>query len=37
MINPEGRNLLELGEARIDNLRDLSRVSQVNFEPSAGD
>ena len=32
MINPEGRNLLELGEARIDNLRDLSRVSQVNFE-----
>ncbi len=32
MINPEGRNLLELGEAQIDNLRDLSRVSQVNFE-----
>jgi two-component system sensor histidine kinase FlrB len=32
MINPEGRNLLELGDARIDNLRELSRVSQVNFE-----
>jgi two-component system sensor histidine kinase FlrB len=32
MINPEGRNLLELGDARIDNLRELSRVSQVDFE-----
>jgi two-component system sensor histidine kinase FlrB len=32
MINPEGRNLLELGEAKIDNLRELSRISKVNFE-----
>ena len=32
MINPEGRNLLELGDAKIHNLRELSRRSQVNFE-----
>jgi two-component system sensor histidine kinase FlrB len=32
MINPEGRNLLKLGDARIDSLHELSRVSQVNFE-----
>ena len=32
MINPEGRNLLGLGEARIQNLRELSQVSQVDFE-----
>jgi len=32
MINPEGRNLLGLGDAKIDNLRELSLVSQVNFE-----
>ena len=32
MINPEGRNLLELGDAKIHSLRELSRISQVNFE-----
>ncbi len=32
MINPEGRNLLELGSAKIGNLRELSHVSKVNFE-----
>jgi len=32
MINPEGRRLLELGNAQIKSLRDLSVVSQVNFE-----
>jgi len=32
MINPEGRRLLELGSARVKSLRDLSRISQVNFE-----
>ena len=32
MINPEGRSLLELGNAKIDNLRKLSEISRVNFE-----
>ena len=36
MINPEGRNLLELGSAKVGNLRELSRVSQVNFEALSG-
>jgi nitrogen-specific signal transduction histidine kinase len=31
MINPEGRRLLELGDAKIQNLRDLSRISNVEF------
>ena len=32
MVNPEGRRLLELGNAKVDSLRDLSRVSHVDFE-----
>jgi two-component system sensor histidine kinase FlrB len=32
MVNPEGRRLLELGNAKINTLRDLSRVSHVDFE-----
>ena len=32
MINPEGRSLLELGNAKIDNLRKLSEISRVNIE-----
>jgi two-component system sensor histidine kinase FlrB len=32
MINPEGRRLLELGNAHIYSLRELSRTSQVDFE-----
>jgi two-component system sensor histidine kinase FlrB len=32
MINPEGRRLLELGAAHVKSLRDLSAISQVNFE-----
>jgi len=32
MINPEGRRLLELGSAHVRNLRELSAISQVNFE-----
>jgi len=32
MINPEGRRLLELGSAPVRRLRDLSAISQVNFE-----
>src|ERR1700761_6321428 len=32
MINPEGRRLLELGNAQVKNLRELSAISQVNFE-----
>ena len=32
MINPEGRRLLELGSAPVESLRDLSAMSQVNFE-----
>jgi two-component system sensor histidine kinase FlrB len=32
MINPEGRRLLELGNAHVDSLRALSAVSQINFE-----
>jgi two-component system sensor histidine kinase FlrB len=35
MINPEGRRLLDLGNARIHSLRDLSRVSRVDFEALA--
>ena len=42
MINPECRRLLELGDVTISDLRDLSRLSQVNFEalanaPDSGD
>ncbi len=32
MINPEGRRLLGAGSARARKLRDLSRVSQIDFE-----
>ncbi|MGP8258727.1 MAG: sensor histidine kinase [Acidobacteriaceae bacterium] len=32
MINPEGRRLLELGSAPVRSLRELSAISQVNFE-----
>jgi len=32
MINPEGRRLLELGRAPVRSLRDLSAISQVDFE-----
>lgn len=32
MINPEGRALLELGNAQVKNLQALSAVSQVDFE-----
>jgi PAS domain-containing protein len=32
MINPEGRRLLELGSAHVRSLRELSAISQVNFE-----
>jgi two-component system sensor histidine kinase FlrB len=32
MINPEGRRLLELGSARVRNLRELSRTSRIDFE-----
>jgi signal transduction histidine kinase len=32
MINPEGRRLLELGNAHVDSLRALSAVSQIDFE-----
>jgi two-component system sensor histidine kinase FlrB len=32
MINPEGRRLLELGGAQVKSLRELSAMSQVNFE-----
>jgi len=32
MINPEGRRLLELGNAHVSNLRELSAISQVDFE-----
>ena len=31
MINPEGRRLLELGDAQFESLHDLSAVSQVDF------
>jgi two-component system sensor histidine kinase FlrB len=31
MINPEGRRLLDLGDARVKSLRELSRISQVDF------
>jgi two-component system sensor histidine kinase FlrB len=31
-INPEGRRLLELGSAQVRSLRELSAISQVNFE-----
>jgi two-component system sensor histidine kinase FlrB len=31
-INPEGRRLLELGGAQVKSLRELSAISQVNFE-----
>jgi two-component system sensor histidine kinase FlrB len=36
MINPEGRRLLELGTARVMNLRDLSAVSRIDFESLVG-
>jgi two-component system sensor histidine kinase FlrB len=32
MINPEGRRLLELGSAAVRSLRELSAISEVNFE-----
>jgi two-component system sensor histidine kinase FlrB len=32
IVNPEARKLLELNDARIKTLRELSHVSQVNFE-----
>ena len=32
MINPEGRRLLELGSARVRNLRELSAASLIDFE-----
>ena len=32
MINPEGRRLLDLGSTQIKSLRELSNISQVNFE-----
>jgi signal transduction histidine kinase len=32
MINPEGRRLLDLGDAQVKSLRDLSNISEVNFE-----
>jgi two-component system sensor histidine kinase FlrB len=35
MINPEGLRLLELGSAKIESLRDLSRTSRVDFEALA--
>lgn len=31
-INPEARRLLDLGHARINTLRELSRISLVNFQ-----
>jgi two-component system sensor histidine kinase FlrB len=31
MINPEGRMLLELGDAPVRSLRDLSSISQIDF------
>ena len=35
MINPEGRRLLRLGNARVETLQILSEISQVNFESLA--
>lgn len=32
MINPEGRHLLAVGDAKVDSLAQLSRISRVNFE-----
>ena len=32
MINPEGRRLLELGSTQVRSLRDLSAISQVDFD-----
>ena len=37
MINPDGRSLLELGSARIRNLRELSGMSRIDFEALAAD
>ena len=36
MINPEGRRLLELGNAHVRNLRELSAISRIDFESLAG-
>jgi signal transduction histidine kinase len=36
MINPEGRRLLDLGSAKIANLRALSVISQIDFESLVG-
>ena len=33
MINPEGRRLLELGNAHVESLREISAISEVDFEP----
>jgi signal transduction histidine kinase len=35
MINPEGRRLLELGDARVGTLRRLTEISQVDFDALA--
>jgi signal transduction histidine kinase len=32
-INPEGRRLLDVGNAQVGSLRDLSAISQVDFAP----
>jgi len=36
MINPEGRRLLELGNAHVCNLRELSAISRIDFESLVG-
>lgn len=35
MINPEGRYLLAVGDAKVDSLSELSRMSRINFETVA--
>jgi signal transduction histidine kinase len=37
MINPEGRRLLDLENANIQTLRELSRISRVDFEALANE
>jgi two-component system sensor histidine kinase FlrB len=32
MINPEGRRLLQIGDARVHNLRELSAATSIDFE-----
>ncbi len=36
IINPEGRRLLELGNAHVRNLRELSAVSRIDFDSLVG-